>query len=41
MTKDFKTSEELVQLLKSRGVAVDDETKDVIERESYYAIVIF
>lgn len=39
MAKEFKTIEELVALLKSRGVATDEGTKRAIERESYYAIV--
>lgn len=37
--KDFKTIEELVQLLESRGVITDEWTPLAIERESYYAIV--
>ncbi len=39
MAKQFKTVDELVEILKSRGVEVDDDTGAAIERESYYAIV--
>ncbi len=39
MAKEFKTVQELVQLLDSRGVITDTETARAIERESYYAIV--
>lgn len=39
MSKEFKTVEELVSILESRGVITDDNTKSIIERESYYAIV--
>ncbi len=37
--KDFKTTEQLVELLESRGVITDKRTPLAIERESYYAIV--
>lgn len=39
MPKDFKTNEELVELLRSRGVRVDSVTEDAIRKESYYAAV--
>ena len=39
MAKEFKTVEELVDLLRSRGVETDEDTAPAIERESYYAIV--
>lgn len=37
--KDFKTIDQLVQLLESRGVITDEWTPLAIERESYYAVV--
>lgn len=37
--KPFRTFDELVQLLESRGVAVDGSTKTILKRESYYAVV--
>lgn len=37
--KSFKTIDELVALLESRGVITDEWTPLAIERESYYAIV--
>ncbi|MGB4441017.1 MAG: Abi family protein [Coriobacteriia bacterium] len=37
--KTFHTFDELVGLLESRGVAVDDSTRIVLKRESYYAVV--
>lgn len=39
MAKSFKTVDELIALLDSRGVVVDGNTREAIERESYYAIV--
>lgn len=39
MAKHFRTVDELVQLLQSRGVITDENTRSAIERESYYAIV--
>lgn len=39
MAKEFKTIEELVSILDSRGVVTDAETSKALERESYYAIV--
>lgn len=39
MAKEFKTIDELVSLLESRGVRTDEDTKKALERESYYAIV--
>lgn len=37
--KEFKTIDELVELLKARNVETDDETSRILQRESYYAIV--
>ena len=39
MAKEFKTIEELVLLLESRGVETDGDTPGILKRESYYAIV--
>lgn len=39
MDKNFKTIDELISLLESRGVATDENTASAISRESYYAIV--
>lgn len=39
MSKEFKTIDELVSILDTRGVATDANTKAALERESYYAIV--
>ena len=39
LAKEFRTTEELVELLESRGVVTDAKTQTAIERESYYAIV--
>ena len=39
MAKEFKTVKELVELLASRGIIVDEATEVAIKRESYYAIV--
>ena len=39
MAKEFKTIEELVNLLESRNVKTDEETATALKRESYYAIV--
>lgn len=39
MAKEFKTLDELIALLESRGVETDGETKRQLIRESYYAIV--
>lgn len=39
MAKEFKTIEELVKLLESRGVATNKNTYSAIAQESYYAIV--
>ena len=39
MPKEFKTNEELVKLLESRGVITDGKTLGILRRESYYAIV--
>lgn len=37
--KEFKTYDELIQLLESRNVITDENTKTQLMRESYYAIV--
>lgn len=39
IAKEFKTIEELVQLLESRGIATDEMTAKIIQKESYYAVV--
>lgn len=39
MAKEFKTIDELVELLESRNVKTDDMTALILKRESYYAIV--
>lgn len=39
MSKEFKTYEELVDLLESRNVETDENTITQIKRESYYAII--
>ena len=39
MDKPFKTYEELIQLLNDRGVSTNDQTKYILEREGYYAVV--
>lgn len=39
MSKEFKTINELVELLNSRGVLTNVDTEKALERESYYAIV--
>lgn len=39
MPKDFKTYDELIELLESRNVITDENTKTQLMRESYYAIV--
>lgn len=39
MPKDFKTYDELIDLLQSRNVITDENTKTQLMRESYYAIV--
>lgn len=37
--KPFKTIDELIDLLESRGVKTDDMTRRVLEREGYYPVV--
>lgn len=37
--KPFLTIDEQVELLASRGVAVDDDTADILLREGYYSVV--
>lgn len=39
MDKPFKTYEELMELMRSRGLAVDGKTLFVLKREGYYAVV--
>ena len=39
MGKEFKTIEELVNLLESRNVITDENTAPALQQESYYAIV--
>lgn len=39
MDKPFKTIDEQIGILESRGLACDPETKEILSRESYYAIV--
>lgn len=39
MAKDFKTHEQLVELMESRGIETDSRTIGILKRESYYAIV--
>lgn len=39
MDKPFKSIEEQVELLESRGVITDDETAAILRREGYYSIV--
>lgn len=39
MAKEFKTIEELIAIMESRGIIVDGRTRPAIMRESYYAIV--
>ena len=39
MAKEFKTIDQLVELMESRGIATDDQTAPAIRRESYYAII--
>lgn len=39
MVKHFKTTQELIAILESRGIIADGATGRAIDRESYYAIV--
>ena len=39
MAKEFKTIDELIDLLESRNVITDENTKTQLMRESYYAVV--
>lgn len=39
MAKDFKTHEELVSLMESRGIHTNQDTIEILKRESYYAII--
>jgi len=40
MQKRFKSLEEQEELLVSRGVATDDDTRAILSREGYYAVVV-
>lgn len=39
MAKEFKTIDQLIELMESRGIKTDDQTALAIRRESYYAII--
>lgn len=39
MAKEFRTFEELVKLMESRGIETDEDTIPVLKRESYYAVI--
>ena len=39
MAKEFKTIDQLVELMESRGIVTDNKTAAAIKRESYYAII--
>lgn len=39
MAKEFKTIDQLVELMESRGIITDNKTAAAIKRESYYAII--
>ena len=39
MNKPFKTIEEQIEILNSRGVKTDENTADILLRESYYSVV--
>lgn len=39
MAKEFKSVDELVRLLESRGVSTDANTPSILKRESYYAVI--
>lgn len=39
MQKPFKTIDEQVGILSSRGLATDERTAGVLEREGYYCVV--
>ena len=39
MAKEFKTFEQLVELMESRGITTDEQTIPTLKRESYYAII--
>lgn len=39
MDKPFRTVEEQVALLESRGMATDGDTADILLREGYYSVV--
>ena len=39
MAKEFKTLDELIELMQSRGMITDENTKGQLSRESYYAVV--
>lgn len=39
MAKEFKTYEELIELMERRGIATDENTIPMLKRESYYAVI--
>lgn len=39
MAKEFKTIDQLVELMESRGIATSEDTALTLKRESYYAII--
>ena len=39
MAKEFKTINQLVELMESRGIATNEDTALTLKRESYYAII--
>ena len=39
MAKEFKTLEELIELMESRGIVTDENTRSQLSRESYYAVI--
>lgn len=39
MAKEFKTIDQLVELMESRGIATNEDTALTLKRESYYAII--
>lgn len=39
MAKELKTLEELIELMESRGIVTDENTRSQLSRESYYAVI--
>lgn len=39
MAKEFKTLEELIELMESRGIVTDENTRSQLSRESYYVVL--